>query len=63
MRKLQLKELISGVRHKRTDPDKRITITKDIVFLEYPNGLDAMFHIDDTRAKRILATISLTATN
>jgi len=31
------------VRNRRTQPDKRITITRDIVMVEYANGLDAIY--------------------
>ena len=47
------------MRNKRAQPDKRITITRDIVMVEYANGLDAIFHIDHPTAKSIISMICL----
>lgn len=47
------------VRNRRTQPDKRITITRDIVMVEYANGLDAIYHIDHPTAKSIISVICL----
>lgn len=44
---------------RRAQPDKRITITKDIVMVEYANGLDAIYHIDHPTAKSIISVICL----
>jgi hypothetical protein len=45
--------------HKRTHPDRRIIISKEILVIEYSNGTDLVIKIDDIRAKKILKLIAL----
>lgn len=56
---MKLINLNPGRRKFRTEPDKRITITKTIVIVEYKGDIDLIISLDDVRAKQILKTVSL----